>query len=321
MSRRWTSPHKIITRAISNSASYDDYCISLTRTKDYENYLIGLLVPRDYKSVFFAVKAFNIEIATIRDNTPKNSLQAGRYRFQYWRNSLQSIGKTSELQNFDNQPVLNALARHIPKYNLSSRWFERSLESRFKDLSLSVQQETVEDLEMELEYAHSSLLYLLLEAIGVADESAQFAASHLGVCTGLVTLLRALPHHSSNGWCCLPEELLLKHGLSRRTVLHGPGSAEERRTLQDATQDLAGLAWAHLVKAQQLSEACRTQSAPARAVFLSVASMTHFLRLLQSRDFDPFLAAPAALEARQQLALQLRLLYAHYFKDITVKQL
>jgi len=174
---------------------------------------------------------------------------------------------------------------------------------------------------MELEYAHSSLLYLLLEAIGVADESAQFAASHLGVCTGLVTLLRALPHHSSNGWCCLPEELLLKHGLSRRTVLHGPGSAEERRTLQDATQDLAGLAWAHLVKAQQLSEACRTQSAPARAVFLSVASMTHFLRLLQSRDFDPFLAAPAALEARQQLALQLRLLYAHYFKDITVKQL
>lgn len=57
--------------------------------------------------------------------------------------------------------------------------------------------DSLDDLETDMEYAHSSLLYLLLQAIWLHEENVQFAASHLGVSRGLVTLLRAIPHHSS----------------------------------------------------------------------------------------------------------------------------
>ena len=53
-------------------------------------------------------------------------------------------------------------------------------------------------LETEVEYSHSSLHYLLLQAMEVTDEDSQFAASHMGVCGGIVTLLRAIPHYSAN---------------------------------------------------------------------------------------------------------------------------
>lgn len=60
------------------------------------------------------------------------------------------------------------------------------------------QHETMDALETEVEYSHSSLHYLLLQAMEVTDEDSQFAASHMGVCGGIVTLLRAIPHYSAN---------------------------------------------------------------------------------------------------------------------------
>ena len=53
-------------------------------------------------------------------------------------------------------------------------------------------------LETEVEYSHSSLNYVLLQAMEVSDEDSQFASSHMGVCGGIITLLRAIPHHSAN---------------------------------------------------------------------------------------------------------------------------
>lgn len=41
---------------------YDQYCLKLTQEKDYENYLIGLLYAKEYRSLFYAIRAFNIEV-------------------------------------------------------------------------------------------------------------------------------------------------------------------------------------------------------------------------------------------------------------------
>ena len=59
------------------------------------------------------------------------------------------------------------------------------------------QPETLDDLENYAEQGHSSILYLLLEALDIKDENAEFAASHVGVCSGITTLLRGMPYHSS----------------------------------------------------------------------------------------------------------------------------
>ena len=44
------------------------------------------------------------------------------------------------------------------------------------------------------ENAHSSILYILLNMFGSTDEDMSFAASHVGVCSGMVTQLRGMAH-------------------------------------------------------------------------------------------------------------------------------
>lgn len=61
----------------------------------------------------------------------------------------------------------------------------------------STELNSMDDLENFVEYSQSSLLYLLLEAMGVQHESAEYAASHVGVCKGIITLLRGHEAHRS----------------------------------------------------------------------------------------------------------------------------
>lgn len=56
---------------------------------------------------------------------------------------------------------------------------------------------TMDELELYAENSHSSLLYLMLESLQVKDENTEFIASHVGVCKGLITLLRGHIFHIS----------------------------------------------------------------------------------------------------------------------------
>ena len=48
------------------------------------------------------------------------------------------------------------------------------------------------------ENTHSSMLYILLNIFGgAADEDMAHAASHVGVCSGMVTQLRGMAHLAS----------------------------------------------------------------------------------------------------------------------------
>lgn len=109
---------------------FDSYCQELVKNHDRESFLSGLLLPKELRGVYFAIHAFNVEIATIRDQIPRNSTQAGRIRFQFWRDSFQNIYNSHGIDPSNNQPVVHALNYYIHKYNLTSRWFERSLEAR-----------------------------------------------------------------------------------------------------------------------------------------------------------------------------------------------
>ncbi len=44
---------------------------------------------------------------------------------------------------------------------------------------------------------------------GVRDVNADHAASHIGKAFGIVTLLRATPHHASKGKVLLPNDVLM----------------------------------------------------------------------------------------------------------------
>jgi len=185
-------PPSVQSRAYSAAASSADgsgaYCMNLVKQHDFDNYLAGLLVPKEFRDTYFAIRAFNVEIAMIKDQCHGNTM-AGRIRFQWWRDVLEEIYSPEETKKsrlISNQPVANALYDSIKfsDMNMNIRWFERSLDARQKDLA-SDQPQTMDDLENYAEQSNSSILYLLLESMGVHEENAEFAASHIGVCSGI----------------------------------------------------------------------------------------------------------------------------------------
>lgn len=78
------------------------------------------------------------------------------------------------------------------------RWLERSLEARYSDIVNGAHFEDYAALENYAEMSHSSLLYLLLEILGVdrQEKEIQYAASHVGVSSGIAALLRSHAYHA-----------------------------------------------------------------------------------------------------------------------------
>lgn len=55
---------KIVKPIVSNISKkdFDSYCSTIVKNKDFESYLTGLLFPSHYRDVFFAIRAFNVEV-------------------------------------------------------------------------------------------------------------------------------------------------------------------------------------------------------------------------------------------------------------------
>ena len=124
---RHLRPGRLVNHC-SKSTSSTDYCVDLVKQKDFENYLCGLLVPSDAKAAYFAVRAFNVELATVRDQTNGNAM-AGRIRFQWWRDVMENIYEGNG-EMASQQPVATALREHIMSKSLSRHWFDRSIDAR-----------------------------------------------------------------------------------------------------------------------------------------------------------------------------------------------
>lgn len=56
---------------------------------------------------------------------------------------------------------------------------------------------SMSDMENYAEFSQSSLLYLMLEAMNIKHEQTEYAASHVGVCHGILVLLKAHTYHAS----------------------------------------------------------------------------------------------------------------------------
>lgn len=186
----------------AESAAYD-YCITYVKKHDYDSYLAGLLMPRELRPHFFALRAFNAEVAQVKDQTKGNPLTA-RMRFQWWRELLEEafsspLSPSSLSSSKLDHPVAAALvftARHHSSSSsppLRRRWLERLLESRQADASSSQPPASLSALETYCEQSCSSALYLILDLMNVQQDAADRLASHVGVAAGLVTSLRSIP--------------------------------------------------------------------------------------------------------------------------------
>ncbi|RXM28464.1 NADH dehydrogenase (ubiquinone) complex I, assembly factor 6 [Acipenser ruthenus] len=188
----------------------------------------------------------------IKDSVSQKTI--GLMRMQFWKKTLEDIYNDDPPP----QPVAIELWKAVNKHKLTKRWFSRIIEEREKDLNDRAYQ-NIQELESYAENVQSSLVYLMLEALGIKDVHADHAASHIGKAQGIVTCLRATPYNSSRRKVYLPMDICMLHSVSQEDFMRGSRETNVRNVIFD----IASQAHVHLQHARSFNKSVPPKAAPA----------------------------------------------------------
>jgi phytoene synthase len=275
----------------ADTAAFDfTHCESLVREGDPDRYWATLFAPADKRPVLFALYAFNFEIARVRESV--REAMVGEIRLQWWRDALQGEARGDVRAN----PVAAALDDTIVKFRLPRRALVDLIDARVFDL-YEDPMPTLNDLEGYGGETSSRLIRLatLILADG-RDPGGADAAGHAGVAYAITGLLRAFPWHARGGQLYIPKDILDRHGVVREDVVTGRGGPG----LLGALADMRAIARRHLGQARTLKGSVRSEVRPA---FQPAALVEPYLRVMEARDYDPFLTVIELPEWRRLWAL------------------
>ncbi|KAM7421616.1 hypothetical protein PAMA_015661 [Pampus argenteus] len=219
-------------------------------------------------------------------------------RMQFWKTAIEEIYRDEPPK----QPVSSELWRAVRKQHLTKRWLLRIITEREKDLDDRAYR-NLQELETYSENTQSSLIYLLLECLGVKNVHADHAASHIGKAQGIVTCLRATPYHSSRRKVYLPMDICMLHGASQEDFIRGSREPSSREpSIRDVAYDIASQAHVHLEHARSFSHQVPAAATPA---FLQTVVLEDYLQRVRRADFDIF--HPSLQKRNPLLPIQLYL--------------
>ncbi|XP_034409124.1 NADH dehydrogenase (ubiquinone) complex I, assembly factor 6 isoform X4 [Cyclopterus lumpus] len=264
-----------VRRAASGAtAESQKVCMELVRSRDYDGYVSSLLLPEEARRSSLALRAFNVELAQVKDSVSQKTI--GLMRMQFWKTAVEEVFRDEP----PSQPVSTELWRAVRKHHLTKRWLLRIITEREKDLDDRAYR-NLQELETYSENTQSSLVYLLLECLGLRNVHADHAASHIGKAQGIVTCLRATPYHSSRRKVYLPMDVCMLHGASQEDFIRG--SREQK--VRDVVYDIASQAHVHLQHARSFSSNVPTA---ANVAFLQTVVLEDYLQRVRRADFDVF---------------------------------
>src|SRR5262244_4056218 len=104
------------------------HCEGLVRAADKDRFLTTLFAPAARRDALFALYAFNLEIARVRE-VAREPL-AGEIRLQWWSDVLGGAGRGEVAAN----PVAVALLATMERHRLPRSRFDALIEARRFDL-------------------------------------------------------------------------------------------------------------------------------------------------------------------------------------------
>ncbi|XP_037658451.1 NADH dehydrogenase (ubiquinone) complex I, assembly factor 6 isoform X2 [Choloepus didactylus] len=258
LARMWHLPGPAVSERRVSAANRpgvsgtDLYCLELLRKRDYEGYLCSLLLPAGSRSSAFALRAFNVELAQVKDLVSEKAI--GLMRMQFWKKTVEDIYR----DNPPHQPVAIELWKAIKRHNLTKRWLLKIIDERERNLDDRAYR-NIQELETYAENTQSSLLYLTLEILGIKDLHADHAASHIGKAQGIVTCLRATPYHGSRRKVFLPMDICMLHSVSQEDFIR----KNQDKNVRDVIYDIASQAHLHLKHARSFHKRVPVKAFPA----------------------------------------------------------
>jgi 15-cis-phytoene synthase len=250
------------------------YCEQLVRAADKDRFLASLFAPADRRSPLFALYAFSIEIARIREVV--HEPLAGEVRLQWWRDGLE--GRTQGEMRAN--PVADALLNTVARFKLPIERLLALIESRTFDL-YDDPMPSLSDLEDYARSTSSALIELASTMLCGNELELGETATHAGIAYAIAGLLRAFPVHAARGQLYLPRDVLERHGITRQDIYARQTTSGLLATLSELRQQVRH----HLAELHERRSLVPPEASPA---FLPVSLVPAILASMEQPSYDPF---------------------------------
>jgi len=267
------------------------HCAEQVRAQDRDRFLSALFAPEDKRRHLFALYAFNLDVARVRE-VVREALP-GEVRLAWWREVIEGQGRGEVAGH----PVAAALLDTAERFALPRVSLTALVDARIFDL-YDDPMPTVADLEGYAGETASALLQLSALVLSPqASAGTGDLSGHGGVAIAMTGLMRAFPIHAARGQCYLPLDLLARHGIGRDDAVSGKVSPQ----LLAALAEFRAEATRHLAAARTAAERLGPAAAIA-APYLPLALVAGDLKAL-ARASDPFSTVAGLSPFRRQFAI------------------
>ena len=257
------------------------------RRYDRERFVTGLFAAPERREALMVLYAFNVEVATVRENIREPL--AGAIRLQWWRDMVGGLRPADETAR---HPVAAPLGRLLDQGDLPRELLIGLIEARQHDISGEGFADLA-GLEAYAEATSGRLSEAAVRVLGVDDPSTIAAGRAVGSAFALAGLLRAMAFHLSTDRVTLPEECLAAAGSSVHDLTAGRAPraaiAQAARQVGERAASLLVAARRHRIDKRGL------------AALLPATIATAALKRLAKAGWDPFnpkLTQPATAPLR-----------------------
>jgi NADH dehydrogenase [ubiquinone] 1 alpha subcomplex assembly factor 6 len=182
------------------------YCAEQVRLYDHDRFMTAIFAPAAAREHLFALYAFNIELAKVREIVSEPLI--GQMRLQWWRDTLDRLYAGQTIQHEVARPLGTAIAAG----GIARTTFDTLIDAREFDLDMT----PPADLMALLNYAEGTaapVLGIALQIVGGGPDAAEVARL-AGTAWALTGLLRAVPFHARQHRLYLPADMLAAAGVS-----------------------------------------------------------------------------------------------------------
>jgi len=181
------------------------YCAEQVRLYDHDRFMTVIFAPAAAREHLFALYAFNIELAKVREIVSEALI--GQMRLQWWRDTLDRLYAGETIPHEVARPLGEAIAAGA----LPRAAFDSLIDAREFDLDMT----PPADLTALLNYAEGTgapVLGIALQIVGGGPAAAEVARL-AGTAWALTGLLRAVPFHARQHRLYLPADMLEQAGV------------------------------------------------------------------------------------------------------------
>src|SRR5476649_1468893 len=177
-----------------------EHCAALVREADRDRYLATLFAPAAQRDALYALYAFNVEIARVRDLAREP--MPGEIRLQWWREVLlgEREGETAA------HPVAAALRETLARYRLPALPLIGLIDAREFDL-YDDPMATLASLDDYAAMTGASLFVVAGNILGASGEQPEVIAHHAGIAHAVTGLLSRFGLHASRRQLYLPLDV------------------------------------------------------------------------------------------------------------------